>query len=171
MSEALALEFQAPTGETLRFEWQADELASFEPDAAAEPLWRLAGELDWDEIELVRVLSARLEDGRLLAIAALRPAAADGHGDELVAGALGGAEAFEQLEEALISTEYGPDELPRRVGLELYAAEDGLPHRIAGDVISVTSSSNGGVKRVSAALALRGSGAGAGTLDVLQAAA
>jgi hypothetical protein len=168
MTEALALEFRAPTGETLRFEWQADELASLEPEPAAEPVWRLAGELDWDEIELVRVLSARLEDGRLLAIAALRPAASDGHGDELVAGALGDPESFAQLEETLVSTEYGPDELPRRVGLELYATEDGLPLRIAGDVTSVASSSKRGVKRVSAALALRGSSAGAGTLDLLE---
>ncbi len=168
VSEALALEFEAPSGESLRFEWTAETLASFEPDPHAEPVWRLGGELDWDEVELVRVLSARLDDGRLLALAALRPAGAEGHGDELVAAALGDADSFEQLDEALLSTEYGPDQLPRRVGLELYASENGLAIRIAGDVTAVASSASGAVKRLSAALALRGAGVGTGALDVLE---
>jgi hypothetical protein len=170
MSDAVALEFEAPTGETVRFEWNADELAAIGSSTPpAEPIWRLGGELDWDEIEAVRVLSARLDDGRLLAIAALRPAGAAGHGEELVAGALGEAESFEQLEEALLSTEYGPDGKPRRIGLELYASEDGLPLRIAGDVTGVANSAAGGVERVAAALALRGGGiSGAGAIDLLE---
>jgi hypothetical protein len=168
VSEVVALVFEAPSGELLRFEWVADELAALVPDPGSEPVWRLAGELDWDRVELVRVLSARLEDGRLLAIAGLRPAGAEGHGAELVAGALGNGDSFEQLDEALVSTEYGPDGLPRRVGLELYLTEHGLATRIAADVTGVTSSMAGGVKRVAAALALRGGRAGAGALDLLQ---
>ena len=67
------------------------------------------------------MLSARLDDGRLLAVAALRPAGADGHGEELVAGALGDLEAFEQLErDAALDRVRRPTGMPRRVGLELY---------------------------------------------------
>jgi hypothetical protein len=170
MSAAVARVFEAPTGETVRFEWAADELAAIDASAPPpEPIWRLGGELDWDVVGAVRVLSARLDDGRLLAIAALRPAGAAGHGEELVAGALGDAESFEQLEETLLSTEYGPDGKPRRIGLELYASEDGLPLRIAGDVTEVASSNSGGVERVAAALALRGGGiSGAGVIDLLE---
>ncbi|MDX6583270.1 MAG: hypothetical protein QOI10_2454 [Solirubrobacterales bacterium] len=169
MAEAVALEFESPAGEALRFEWTPEAFAAIDPAGPApEPVWTLAGELDWDEIDAVRVVSARLDDGRLLAIAALRPAGAAGHGEELVAGAIGDGESFAQLEQALLSTEHGPDGRPRRVGLELYSAEDGLALRIAGDVTSVSGFSNGGVERLGAALELRGAGStGAGAYDTL----
>ena len=163
----LAIEFEGPEGDALRFEWEAARLASLEPDPVAEPVWRLGGELDWDRIERVRVLSARLADGRLLAIVALRPAGLDGHGDEVVAGALGEPGGFEQLHEVLFSTEYDPDGRPRRVGLELYGEEGALPNRLAAEVSAIADGPAGGVERLSAALALRGEG-GAGTLDLLR---
>lgn len=162
----LEIELEAPDGEALRFEWRPDRLAELDPDPAAAPVWRLGGELDWDRVERLRVLSARLEGGRLLAIVALRPAGADGHGDELVVGAFGEPGAFEQLHEVLFSTEYGPDGLPSRVGLELYRAPDALPERIAADVTATATDPGGAVKRLSAALELRGDG-GAGALDVV----
>lgn len=56
MSEHVALEFEAPTGDRLSFEWDADRLAELDPEPPDRPLWELAGELDWDEIERVRVL-------------------------------------------------------------------------------------------------------------------
>ncbi len=171
MAEALGLEFEAPTGETLRFEWPPGAFESVDGSTPApEPLWSLGGELDWDEVDAVRVLSARLGDGRLLAVAALRPAGGD-HGDELVAGAIGDGEAFSQLEWTLLSTEYGPDDLPRRVGLELHEADDGLALRIAGDVTAVAASVTGGVQRIAAALVVRGPGGdadGAGAFDTLK---
>src|SRR5688500_18353186 len=85
MPEALALQFQAPTGDRLAFEWlpgASDALAPSTPPS--EPALTLGGELDWDLVEAVRVLTARLGDGRVLAVAALRPAGAEGHGDELI---------------------------------------------------------------------------------------
>jgi hypothetical protein len=169
MTEALALEFEAPGGELVRFEWHADRLASFDPAAdGAEPVWRLGGELDWDEIEAVRVLSAHLDDGRLIAIVALRPSAAPGHGEEIVAGALGDAEAFAQLDEALISTEFGADGMPTRVGLELYPSPDAIPLRVAADVTATADTLEGGLRRISAALAVRAAGdGGSGALDTL----
>ncbi len=169
-TDALAIEFTDPSGDALRIEWRTDALAALDPGSPGqEPAWRLGGELDWDEVEALRVISARLEDGRLIAVAALRPAGAVGHGEEIVLGALGDAESFDQLDDALFSTEYGPDELPRRVGLELYRENGGLPVRIAGDAVGVARSSEGGVERVSSALALRATGdAGVGVLDVLR---
>jgi hypothetical protein len=170
MAEAVALEFEAPTGESLRFEWHSDELAALDPAASnGDPVWRLGGELDWDQIEAVRVLSGRLDDGRLIAIAALRPAEAEGHGDELIAGVIGDAEGFEQLHETLLSTEYGDDGKVRRIGLELYPSEDAMPIRVAGEATGAASSNEGGIERSSAALALRSAGAsGAGILDQLR---
>jgi hypothetical protein len=169
VSEELALEFTDPAGEPLRIEWRTEALAALDPTAQdREPVWRLGGELDWDEVETLRVVSGRLDEGRLVAIAALRPAGATGHGEEIVAGALGDSEALDRLAEALLSTEYGADGLPSRIGLELYRDGGALPTRIAGDVTATAASEQGGVRRLSAALALRSSGdAGAGVLDLL----
>jgi hypothetical protein len=169
VSEELALEFTDPGGEPLRIEWRTEALAALDPATQdREPVWRLGGELDWDEVEALRIVSGHLDEGRVLAIAALRPAGASGHGEEIVAGALGDWQAPDRLAEALLSTEYGADGLPSRIGLELYREGGGLPARIAGDVTATAASEQGGVRRLSAALALRSSGdSGTGVLDLL----
>jgi hypothetical protein len=169
VTEVLSFEFTDPAGDPLRIEWETAALAGLDPSApGAQPAWRLGGELDWDEVELLRVLSARLDDGALLAIVALRPAGAEGHGDDLVAGALGEDGALDRLGEALLSTEYGADGRPARVGLELYRDEDGLPVRINGDATASSTDDHGGTRRVSTALALRSGGTpGVGVLDLV----
>jgi hypothetical protein len=169
VSEAVAIELTDPAGEPLRIDWTTEALAALDPAAPGEtPVWRLGGELDWDEVEALRIFSGRLEDGRLVAIAAVRPLDAGGHGEEVVAGLLGDSTGFDPLAEALLSTEYQGDGLPSRVGLELYGESGELPVRIAGDVRATADGEQGGVRRTSAALALRASGsAGAGILDVL----
>jgi hypothetical protein len=170
MPEAVALEFESPAGEALSFEWGPGAFTDIDAAvAAAEPVWRLTGELDWDEVEAVRVLSARFDDGRVLAIAALRPAGAPGHGEEAMAAAIGDGDSFAGLEAPLLSTEYGPDGRPRRIGLEIDGGDDGPALRIAGDVSAVEVWSRAGVERVGAAVALRGAGmAGAAALDTLR---
>jgi hypothetical protein len=170
MAEALALQFQAPTGDVLRFEWQPDVFAALDTAAPpAEPVWTLGGELDWDEVDAVRVLTARLGDGRRLAVVALRPAGASGHGDELTTGAIGDGQSFTTLDRPLLSTEYGPDGGPRRLGLEVYPADDGPALRIAADVTAVTTATTGGVERTGTALAVRdGGGEGPGAFDALK---
>ena len=91
--------------------------------------------------------SGRLADGRLIAIAALRPVGADGHGDELRRGLIGPPGELEALAESLLSTEHGADELPRRIGLELYRDPDGLPLRIAGEATASTAGEQANVRR------------------------
>lgn len=171
MPEVVALEFTGPAGEPLRIEWDAEAVAALvTPTGGSEPAWRLGGELDWDEIEGLRIISGRLGPERLLAVAALRPMGAEGHGDEVVAGALGSPEHFDQLEEVLVSTEYGPDGAVRRLGLELYRDEAVLPLRVAGDVVTRDRQVDGAIRRDSAVFELRGAGdEGIGILDVLTA--
>ena len=167
MTDAVSVEFASPSGDRLRFDWSLERLESFD-GAETEPLWERAGDLDWDEIELFRVLTGRFDDGRALAVAALRPAGADGHGDDAVAGVLvtdGESNAFA---EALLSTEYGPDGEARRVGLELYPEDQGLPLRVAADVTGIDEFDVGGTRRTRVALKLRAGGEGVGILDVIK---
>ena len=169
MAEAVTLEFTDPAGEPLRIEWSTEALAGMvTPDAGAEPAWRIGGELDWDEVAGLRIVSGRLGAERLLAVAALRPREAGGHGDELVAGALGDPEGFGQLDEVLLSTEYGPERAVRRIGLELYLDDTGLPIRVAGDAIATDEEVQGRIRRAWASFELRSGGdEGIGVLDVL----
>lgn len=162
MTEAVAIELTAPGGEPVRVEWPAG------PRIDEASRWRLAGELDWDEVEALRVVSAALPDGRGLALAAVRPAGAAGHGADAVGAMLIANGAEEEVTEALISAEYGGDGLPRRVGLELYSGGDALPLRVAADVTDVSSDSEGGVVHVRAALEVRLEGKrSAGLYEVL----
>ena len=79
-------------------------------------------------------------DGGLLALTALRPNGAGGHGEEEVAAVLCDPDgAPVEVSEALLSTEYGPDGVQRRATLELWPGEDGQPLRGAGTLISSTS--------------------------------
>jgi hypothetical protein len=153
MAESVSIEFTSPSGEPLRIEWRLGSLASAASDESRA--WRLDGDLDWDEIEAVRVLSAALGEERAVALAAVRPAGAAGHGDEAVAAILVSEGAAEQVDEALLSTEYGPDELPRRVGIELYREGDPIPPRVAADVTEAATGREGGVTDVRATLAVR----------------
>jgi hypothetical protein len=115
----------------------------------------------------VRVFSGRLEDGGL-AIAALRPRGAAGHGEEEIAGVLVGDEGVERLDEVLLSTELDRVGAIRRIGLELYRAEGQMPLRIAGDASGSEATPESGVTRTSTAFELRAAGVtGAGRLDVL----
>jgi hypothetical protein len=164
----VSIEFDAPSGDTLRFDWDTTKLDRF--DASAEtPPWRLSGDLDWDEVEAIRVVTGALEDGGI-AIAAIRPAGAAGHGEEAITGLLLGDDGPEGLDEVLLSTEHDADDLVTRVGLELYRTERGIPLRIAGDATATNSHVDGGVHHVTAALELRAPGAtGSGRIDILRA--
>jgi hypothetical protein len=79
-------------------------------------------------------------DGGLMALSALRPAGAGGHGEEeLVAVLCGPDGAPVEIAETLLSTEYGADGVQRRASLELWPDGDGQPLRGAGTLISSRS--------------------------------
>ncbi len=170
MSE-LSLAFESPGGEQIRFGWELERLRALDPAGPADPpIFRLGGELDWDQVDSVRALSGRFEDGRLIAIAAITPAGAPGHGEEAIAGLLlDGDEAAEPLEVVLLSTERGGGGELTRVGIELYRDEFAMPIRIAGEVSSRSEHRDGAIAHERAALELRCNGAGLGVFERLRA--
>jgi hypothetical protein len=85
-----------------------------------------------------RSIGIAFSDGGLLALSAVRPQRAAGHGDETIAAVLCGPDgAPVDVSETMLSTEYGPDGVQRRATLELWLdEEDGQPLRGAGTLIS-----------------------------------
>lgn len=86
-----------------------------------------------------RSIGIVFSDGGLLALTAVRPTAAAGHGDETVSAVLCHPDgAPVEVSEALLSTEYGPDGIQRRATLELWTDEEGEtgPLRGSGTLIS-----------------------------------
>jgi hypothetical protein len=76
-------------------------------------------------------------DGGLLALSALRPDGANGHGEEELAAVLCDPDAAPvEVSEPLLSTEYDSDGIQRRATLELWPDGDGPPLRGAGTLIS-----------------------------------
>lgn len=169
-TEIYSIEFLSPQGEELRFDWKADALGTFDAENPHPPVWELAGELDWDEVDSVRVFSGRFDDGRRLAIAAIRPAGASGHGEEAITGlAISADEIVEQFEEVLLSTERSADGKLLRAGLELYRDGSGMPLRIAANSSGTSTHADGQLEHELNALELRAHGdAGVGTLEVLR---
>jgi hypothetical protein len=88
-----------------------------------------------------RSIGIAFSDGGLLALSAVRPRTADGHGEEEVAAVLCGPDgAPAEVTETLLSTEYGPDGVQRRATLELWVdGDEGQPLRGAGTLISASS--------------------------------
>jgi hypothetical protein len=97
---------------------------------------------------LRRSIGIVFSDGGLLALSAVRPEHAGGHGEEEVAAVLCSADgAPVEVSEALLSTEYGPDGAQRRATLELWVdAEDEQPLRGAGTLISATAVQHPGMR-------------------------
>jgi hypothetical protein len=87
-----------------------------------------------------RSIGIAFSDGGLLALSAVRPPAAGGHGEEEIAAVLCDPDgAPVKVAEALLSTEYGTDGVQRRATLELWLDEgDGQPLRGAGTLISAS---------------------------------
>jgi hypothetical protein len=95
-----------------------------------------------------RSIGIAFSDGGLLALSAVRPKSARGHGEERVAAVLCGPDgAPVEVSETLLSTEYGPDGVQRRATLELWIDEEqGQPLRGAGTLISASSVDHPGLQ-------------------------
>lgn len=120
-------------GGDLAIEWERGALmrTADAADPEAPPAWALAGELDWDEVESLRLLTGAVGD-IALAVAVVRPAGASDHGEDAVAAALIADDEADAAEEALLSTEYDPEGTLRRLGLELWL-QSGAGKRVAAD--------------------------------------
>jgi hypothetical protein len=89
-------------------------------DGEAAPAISVEAEPDWTRVELVRHIACRLEDGTAIAIAAARPKGAQHHDQEARTAVLVDPDGAASTPAAvLLSTEYGPDGEPRRLGIEL----------------------------------------------------
>lgn len=133
-----------------------------------ESPWRLDGEVS-EGYSALRVLSAVLADGGMFTLAALRPTGSNGHDAETIRAILAGEDGVDQIDEALLSTEYGADGRPRRITLELYPEPDSYPLRAAGDATEVSSDEKGDWQRESATLDFRlGGRPGVARYDILK---
>lgn len=153
---------------------------SFDPgalavgDGRADPArspWSVGGAVDWQDAEALRLISAVFEDGRQLAVAALRTRGADGQDAESVVAHLAEDGEIVTVEAAYISTEYGSDRMPRRLGIEIWTDPERAPLRVAADREAPAAFFEEGVRRESTPMRFRLEGAGGtGLYEVLRAA-
>jgi hypothetical protein len=92
------------------------------------PAFVISEEPDWNRVELIRRLGCVLVDGTLLSLIAARPRGAAGHGDEVLSAVLVDRDGEPAaLGEVRLTTEYDPEGAPRRIGVELFQADETLP--------------------------------------------
>jgi hypothetical protein len=94
-------------------------------DDGSAPVVAAEAEPDWERVELVRRIACRLDDGALLAIAAVRPQGAEHHDAEIRTAVLLEPEGeAATAEEALLSIEYDDEGEAQRLGFELHFGGD-----------------------------------------------
>lgn len=131
----MADELSLSAGEGVRVTWDREALTALADGESSEGGGRLADSLG-PEWEAVRIVSGGTADGSLLALCAARPAGAANHDADAVAAAVVDPEGtVQEIEEALLSTEYDADGRVRRFGVELYRAGNDYPLRAAGDAV------------------------------------
>jgi hypothetical protein len=137
--EAVVISFELTEGEeAMQIRWDPGTPEDGPREEKASP-WQLETEPDWKQLDCVRLVWARFEDGAVLGLAALRPRGAREHGDDVVIARLIDAEGSETAaSEALLSAEYDAQGVPRRLGLELWPDAEAAPVRIAADRESET---------------------------------
>ena len=128
------------------------------------------GEIDLQDVALVRSLSAWLGTDRAIALAAVRPAKARGHDEEVVAAWLIEDGDPVAIAEPRLSTTYDGEQHQRRAGLELWVAEDSdYARRAGGEVVCGTTIELGDARLESAFLRWRMEGRqGVGRYDILR---
>ncbi|HEY1273798.1 MAG TPA: hypothetical protein VGF25_02760 [Thermoleophilaceae bacterium] len=93
----------------------------------------------WEELELVRSVSALVDDRNAVLALARRPRGARGHGDERVSAWLLQDGKLLAVEEARISTVYDGSGRQRSAGLELWLPGEEFPHRGSGAALAGSS--------------------------------
>jgi hypothetical protein len=170
--EPAAITLEPVNGGSLHVTWDRDALEAHlrgEPRDRPRSPWSVAGEVDWGLAEEVRLVSALFEDGRAVAIAAVRPRGAPGHDRDAVAASLVSGGEPVPVAEVLLSTEYDPEGLPRRLGVELVLDPGSPPLRIAADREGEVEARRDDVLRKTARMTFRlEGGRGAGLYEVLR---
>jgi hypothetical protein len=132
------------------------------------------GVADWTRIESARSIGAWLDDAHAVALSAVRPAGAAGHGEEATTAWLvaDGEEraAVLELEDPRLSTGYDAEGRQRRATLELWESEDSeMPHRASGQLLCGTTLDLGTLRMDCAFFAWRMEGrAGVGRYDLIR---
>ena len=155
-------------GRSVRLTWSREALEpAGVPGAEETPSpWSVEGEVDWDEAKELRLVSAVFEDGRELAVAAIRLRGATGHDSDVLVAPVDGPAA---VREVLLSTEYDAGGLPRRLGLELWVDPEGTPRRVAADREGEVEVSGEGIRRETTRMGFRIAGTlGSGLYEVLR---
>jgi hypothetical protein len=93
----------------------------------------------WEQLELLRSVSALVDERHALLALAKRPRGALGHGQEEVAGWLLDDGALRRIEDARISTVYDGAGRQRSAGLELWLKDDEYAHRGSGAAVAGSS--------------------------------
>ena len=134
-------------------------------------LVRTSGEPGWDRIELLRSLTAVMEDSSLLVVASARPLGAAGHGEEATSAVLLDAEeSLPRFDEPLLSTEYDAAGTHRRAGVELWGPDEATALRGAGTRIGDAAAGAGGLETAFLRFTLNGA-RGTARYDLQRAAA
>lgn len=97
---------------------------------------------DFSRLGLVRSIAIVFSDGGMLALRAVRPRDAQGHGDEEVVAVVCDPEAgIAEIDEVLLSTQYDEAGRQVRANLELWEPGEGpgAPLRAAGSIVCGTS--------------------------------
>ena len=94
---------------------------------------------EWQELDLLRAISAVFEPGLAALAIARRPRSADDHGRELVTAVLVEAGELRAPEDARISTVYNGGGRQHSSGLELWFPGEDYPRRLFGTVQAGTS--------------------------------
>jgi hypothetical protein len=158
-------------GRPVRLTWSREALEPAEVPGAKEvpSPWSVEGEVDWEEAQELRLVSAVFEDGRELAVAAIRPRGAAGHDSESLGSHLVEKDEPIAVGEVLLSTEYDAGGLPRRLGLELWVDPEGPPLRVAADREGEVEVSGQGIRRETTRMGFRVAGTvGSGLYEVLR---
>jgi hypothetical protein len=93
----------------------------------------------WEELDVLRSISAIFDSERAFLAIGRRPRGAPGHDEEQVVGWLvAGGEAL-AVEDARISTVYDGDGRQRSAGLELWLPGEEIPRRASGTVVAGSS--------------------------------
>ena len=94
---------------------------------------------EWEELDLLRAISAVFDPGLAALAIARRPRTAEDHGSELVSAALVEAGELRAPEDARISTVYDGGGRQHSSGLELWFPGEDYPRRLFGTVQAGTS--------------------------------